>query len=88
MSTPVTPTPSLSDLANAAESALSTYGNDQNTVAADQSKIASMQGQLAIDQGTAAADGNAAYTAVQTLICALQAIQGTLPQPAPAPAAS
>ena len=78
-------TPSLSDLANAAEVALATYSNDQATVATDQSKIAALQTQLASDQTVALNDGGTAYTAVQTLIGALTVIQAGLPQPPPPP---
>ena len=75
------PSPSISDLANAAESALAQYNNDQTTVSSDQAKITSLQTQLAADQATAAADGAAAFTAVGTLITALQSVQANLPHP-------
>jgi len=80
------PTPSISDLANAAETALATYTNTQTTVATDQQKLAQAQQQLASDQQTSQASGTAAYTAVGTLIAALQQVQTGLPAPAPAPA--
>ena len=77
------PTPSISDLANAAEAALTQYNNDQSVVAMDQTKIAALQTQLAADSTVALNDGGTAYTAVQTLVGALQSVLTTLPQPAP-----
>jgi uncharacterized iron-regulated protein len=87
MSTPITG-PSLSDLVNAAESALNAYSNDQTTIAADQAKVTSAQNQLAADQATTQTDGATAYQAVGAAITALQAVQDTLPQPGTPPASS
>ncbi|HXR75158.1 MAG TPA: hypothetical protein VN737_04225 [Bryobacteraceae bacterium] len=78
----------LSTLANAAESALATYGNSQTAVTNDQTKIAALQAQLATDQTQAETDGEAAFKALSDLRDAITTQMATLPQPpAPAPAA-
>jgi hypothetical protein len=81
------PSTSITTLANAAETALATYGNDQAAVATDQGNIAALQSKLTADQTTATTDGAEAYAALSALDQAIQAQMALLPQPPAIPPA-
>ena len=74
----------IATLEQTAASAVATFQNDGNTVAADQAKIKAAQDQLAADQATLVTDGAAAYSAVQAVVTAWQEVLGSLPAPSPA----
>jgi hypothetical protein len=81
----VTPSPTISDLANDYETKLTTFQNDTTGLATDDQKIAALQAQRVSDATLQQTDGAAAFSAGATLISALQAVQATLPQPVAPP---